>query len=230
MAQKSKLYVASLDGSAAPVSVTGGVCYCCKTALASAADGSIRVAWRHVYPGNIRDIAFTVSRDGGRTFAAPVRVSEDKWELEGCPDDGPAMAIDGQNRSHIVWPTLVTETTAENGEVPAKALFYSTSADSRTFAPRLRIPTEGTPNHPQIAIAADGSVTIAWDEVVKGRRRAAVARVRVDSTGQPRFERHVISGDDTALYPVLAAVPDATIAAWTSGSGPGSAIRVTRWP
>jgi len=32
-------------------------------------------AWRHVYPGNIRDIAFTVSRDGGRTlrnrFASP---------------------------------------------------------------------------------------------------------------------------------------------------------------
>ena len=105
-----------------------------------------------------------------------------------------------------------------------------TVSDTRTFAPRLRIPTEGTPNHPQIAIAADGSVTIAWDEVVKGRRRAALARVSVDSSGQPRFERHVISGDDTALYPVLASVPGATIAAWTSGSGPGSAIRVTRWP
>jgi hypothetical protein len=90
MAQKSKLFIASLDGTLAPTAVTGGVCYCCKTALATGANGSLYAAWRHVYPGNIRDIAFTVSRDGGRTYAAPARVSEDKWSIEGCPDDGPA--------------------------------------------------------------------------------------------------------------------------------------------
>ena len=106
MAQKSKLFFASLDGAAAPRAVTGGVCYCCKTALVSTSE-AVFAAWRHVYPGNLRDMAFTMSRDGGRTFAAPVRVSEDKWALEGCPDDGPAMAVDAQNRIHIVWPTLV---------------------------------------------------------------------------------------------------------------------------
>jgi hypothetical protein len=65
---KSKLYLAAIDGSAAPQAITGGVCYCCKTALAARADGAVFAAWRHVYPGNIRDIAFTSSRDGGRTF------------------------------------------------------------------------------------------------------------------------------------------------------------------
>ena len=93
MAQKSKLYFASLDGTVAPRAVTGGVCYCCKTALVSGAWGKVYAAWRHVYPGNLRDMAFTMSQDGGRTFAAPIRVSEDKWALEGCPDDGPAMAL-----------------------------------------------------------------------------------------------------------------------------------------
>ena len=72
-----------------------GVCYCCKVAMATAADGAIIAAWRHVYAGNIRDIAFTISRDGGRTFAAPQRLSEDRWQLAGCPDDGPALAVDG---------------------------------------------------------------------------------------------------------------------------------------
>ena len=113
MAQRSKLYLASLDGAVPPRALTGGVCYCCKTALATAADGSIFAAWRHVYPGNIRDIAFTSSRDGGRTFASPLRVSEDKWVLEGCPDDGPAMAVDAKGRVHIVWPTLITEKTED---------------------------------------------------------------------------------------------------------------------
>src|ERR1700710_3157521 len=89
-----------------------GVCYCCKTSLVTGDDGSLYAAWRHVYPGNIRDIAFTVSRDSGRTFADPVRVSDDRWVLDGCPENGPAMAIDGRNRVHIVWPTLVSGSTA----------------------------------------------------------------------------------------------------------------------
>jgi hypothetical protein len=229
MAQKSKLYIASLDGSIAPQAVTGGVCYCCKTAITTAGDGSIQVAWRHVYPGNVRDIAFSMSRDGGRTFAAPVRVSEDKWELEGCPDDGPAMSLDKRNRIHIVWPTLVTSTTAD-GEQPEKALFYAMSGDGRTFSARERIPTEGTANHPQIVIAADGSPTVAWDEVVKGKRRAVMARAADQTTGPARFERRVISDEDAALYPVLATTSDATVAAWTAGAGTNSVIRVARWP
>ena len=171
MAQKSKLFFGSLDGAAPPRAVTGGVCYCCKTALVSAGD-AVYAAWRHVYPGNLRDMAFTMSRDGGRTFAPPVRVSEDKWALEGCPDDGPAMAVDAQSRIHIVWPTLITEATAETAETAEKnktslrsqrsprldvaepniALFYAMSTDGKQFTARERIPTEGMPHHPRIAV------------------------------------------------------------------------------
>ena len=110
-AQLSKLYFGRLDGSDTPRALTGGVCYCCKTAVAAGPDGALFAAWRHVYPGNIRDIAFTVSRDGGRTFAAPLRVSDDRWVLDGCPENGPAMAVDGRNRLHMVWPTLVNGST-----------------------------------------------------------------------------------------------------------------------
>jgi hypothetical protein len=99
-AELSKLYFSRLDGSGDPRALTGGVCYCCKTAVAAGPNGSLYAAWRHVYPGNIRDIAFTVSRDNGRTFAAPLRVSDDHWVLDGCPENGPAMAIDGRDRVH----------------------------------------------------------------------------------------------------------------------------------
>jgi hypothetical protein len=81
-AQRSKLFFGSLDGTVTARALTGGVCYCCKTAIAAGADGSIYAAWRHVYPGNVRDVAFTMSRDGGRTFAAPARVSDDRWVLD----------------------------------------------------------------------------------------------------------------------------------------------------
>jgi hypothetical protein len=86
-AQLSKLFFAQLDDPGSASSLTGGVCYCCKTAIATAPDGTIYAAWRHVYPGSIRDIAFTASRDDGRTFSAPVRISEDEWVLDGMPGE-----------------------------------------------------------------------------------------------------------------------------------------------
>ena len=46
-AQLSKLWFAGLGGAESPKAITGGVCYCCKTALATDADGAIYAAWRH---------------------------------------------------------------------------------------------------------------------------------------------------------------------------------------
>ena len=68
-AQSSKLFFARLGDATSARSITGGVCYCCKTTMAVDADGTVYAAWRHVFEGNIRDIAFTMSADGGRTFA-----------------------------------------------------------------------------------------------------------------------------------------------------------------
>ena len=73
------------------------------------------------------------SDDAGRTFSAPVRVSEDHWQIDGCPEDGPSLAVTTDNVVHIVWPTLVGDASKE------KAVFYSASTDGgQTFAPRVR--------------------------------------------------------------------------------------------
>ena len=220
--EQSSLYFASADGSLAPRPLTNGVCYCCKTALAAGRDGALYTAWRQVYAGNVRDIAFTVSRDGGRTWAAPVRVSEDNWILDGCPDDGPAIAVDGTNRVHVVWPTLVRD-----GDEPTIALFYASSSDGRHFSARQRVGTEGLPHHPQIALRPDGSPVLAWDELQGGARRAVVA---TESRGaKTAFAREVISEPGRpALYPGVCASDGTTVAAWTSGGPADSRIEVRR--
>ena len=129
----------------------------------------MHLAWRHVYPGNLRDIAFTTLMAAGVT-GTPVRVSEDRWMLQGCPDDGPAMDVDGSGRVHVVWPTVVT-----NDGAGQKVLFHASSADGRTFTARTRVPVEGQANHPQIAVARDGTLVLAWDEVHGTERRIVVA-------------------------------------------------------
>ncbi len=222
-AQASKLYFARLgDDRAQPI--TGGVCYCCRTALATGRDGAIYAAWRHVYPGNVRDIAITVSRDQGRSFSPPARVSEDRWALDGCPENGPALAVDGRNVVHVVWPTLVRATTgAEN-----LALFYATSRDGRQFSPRRRIPTDGTPRHPQVAIAANGAVVVAWDEEAHGTRRVVAASLGAAEATTLTLTRLPLAASARAEYPAIAVTNAGIAIAWTSGLGAESAIQIQR--
>jgi hypothetical protein len=225
-AQLSKLFFGRLGEPADARPVTGGVCYCCKTALAAGSNGALYAAWRHVYPGSIRDIAFAMSKDGGRTFSTPVRVSDDNWVLDGCPENGPALAIDARQHIHVVWPTLVSSATGTGQQT--LALYYATSSDGQHFTPRQRIPTDGAARHPQLAVGSRGDIVVAWDEQLGGTRRVAWARGTVESSGITRFERQVVADAVPASYPVIGSVDDATILAWTSGSSGQSVIRVDR--
>jgi hypothetical protein len=226
MAQFSDLYFAALDGPTLPMPLTAGVCYCCKTAVALGSEGRIHLAWRHVYPGNLRDIAFVTVKDG--LADGPQRVSEDRWMLQGCPDDGPAMGAEERGRVHIVWPTVVTDQGT-----PQKVLFHAASVDGRTFTARTRLPVEGQANHPQIAVARDGMLLLAWDEVHEGERRVVVARGTARGDGgdsTPVFQRDQSLGDPAGVYPAIALTPTTAIVAWTSGSPADSTIAVLRMP
>ncbi|HUO15122.1 MAG TPA: sialidase family protein [Verrucomicrobiae bacterium] len=227
VAQLSQLYVAGLDGTIRPLAVTGGVCYCCKTALAIGTDGAIYVAWRHVYAGDNRDIAFTLSRDGGRTFTPPQRVSEDHWVLNGCPENGPALAINSNHVVHVVWPTVVQSSTSA-GE-PTLALFHATTRDGRYFSPRQRIPTEGMPSHPWIVRGVGGALLVAWDEEVHGTRRVAMAQAVPDGQGTLRFTRLIMIGSALGEYPVVAETNGGYVMAWTAGLATQSVIDVERF-
>jgi len=223
MAQLSKLYTAVLDDTSSVEAITGGVCYCCKTAVATGPDGATYAAWRHVYAGNLRDIAFTLSRDGGRTFAPPQRVSEDRWQLDGCPDDGPAMGIDSRERVHVVWPTIVT---GESGMPSGPAIFYAASSRGGPFGARQRVPTEGVPHHPQLAVAPSGAFVVAWDELQDGRRRVVVASGEGSVDGAVRFRREVLTEELPGTFPVVQYAPAGPLVAWTSGPADTSVIRI----
>lgn len=216
--------VLSPDGRTVETLIATGVCFCCKTAVAVDARGTVYAAWRHIFPGSMRDIAFAKSNDGGRSFTPLVRVSEDNWQLNGCPEDGPALAIDRNGLIHVAWATVVNE-----GQ-PQKALFYTTSSDAKTFARRRRIPIAGdtAPGHPQMVLSADGAA-IVFDEVVNGVRRVSIARVTASAVMPPT----VLSGDEAASHPVIAGAGGDMLVAWTSRStasaaGEDSRIRIKR--
>ena len=219
----------SADGSRKESPVAANVCFCCKTSVTTGARGVVYVAWRHIYPVNLRDMAVASSTDGGRTFSQPVRVSEDGWQLEGCPEDGPSIAAAPNGTLHIAWPTISDKGASRKG------IFYSYSTDGgRTFAPRSRVDEgEDVTNaaHPQIAIV-DGRVAVVWDEST-----AAGPRVRLrligprDGTGpwRPEFAPAVIFSEPGPIsYPAVAASGTGLVGAWTTNTAKGSEIEVRR--
>jgi len=223
-AQRSQLFVSALDGSVVPTAIARGVCYCCKTALAAGPDGKVYAAWRHVFSGSHRDIAFTMSREGaaGR-FAEPVRVSADGWQLDGCPENGPALAVDAGRRIHVVWPTLV------EGPRERLQLFHASSTDGRTFSSRTPLPSNGNASHPQVIVAPDGSLIAAWDELAAGKRQVRVARGRPAANNGVAFSLLSTADDRAGLYPALAATSTGAVLAWARPQeGAQSRIAVTR--
>jgi hypothetical protein len=220
------LFFAKLGAGDSSRPLTAGVCYCCKTSIATDTSGGIYAAWRHVYEGNIRDIAFSKSVDGGRTFTAPARVSDDKWVLDGCPENGPALAIDQGKRIHVAWPTLVPGGTSSSE--PTLGMFYATSADGVRFTPRQPLPTEAFPRHVQMIVTAQNEIVAVWDEQAPGTRRIAIARGTLNAAGVAHFVRQSFDDRDPATYPVIASVDGGIVVAWTSGPS-GQTVLRTQW-
>jgi hypothetical protein len=203
--------VIASDGRTTQNLIATGVCFCCKTAVAVDERGAVYAAWRHIFPGSMRDIAFARSVNGGRHFDTAVRVSDDNWELNGCPEDGPTIAVDRSGLIHIAWATVVNDAN------PQKAVFYATSRDAKTFSPRVRVPAAAdvTPGHPQLALTPSGGAVIVWDELVAGVRRVSFARVSRAGVFQPS---QVLSGDEAASHPVIVRSGENLVIAWTSRS------------
>jgi hypothetical protein len=139
--------------------------------------------------------------------------------INGCPDDGPAMAVDRAGTVHMVWPTVIGGTEG--------AIHYASSRDGRTFTKPIRVPILGgpKPSHPQIVVESPGRVVIAWDEAIEGKRVAVVRRATVDAAGAKFDDPIRLSSAEASTYPVLAIANDALIAAWPTG-GERSTIRV----
>lgn len=219
-AQLSQLYIASLDDRSAK-SIARGVCYCCKTSV-TAMGTSLYTAWRHVYPGSERDIAFAVSHNDGQTFSAPVHVSADGWHIEGCPESGPAIAVDRTRRVHIAWPAPPDGRT----ETPL-SIFYAVARDDVQFSSRVQLPTRGPAAHVQMALDANDQPLVVWDEFIDGTRHLAMARIRTTPSGHLAVTRFV---PPTTLpgqgWPVVARTASGNVVAWVSGASIGNSIRV----
>lgn len=85
--------------------IDGRTCDCCQTDATQTTSGAI-VVYRDRTDGEVRDIYRSIYKEGKWTKGSPV--SEDGWEINGCPVNGPAVAAEG-DRVAVSWFTMAND-------------------------------------------------------------------------------------------------------------------------
>ena len=79
------------------------VCECCPTSAARISGGAV-VVYRNRSDAELRDIWIARLEDG--KWGEPVPVHEDRWEIAGCPVNGPVVTSDGERTLWVSWYTV----------------------------------------------------------------------------------------------------------------------------
>lgn len=135
--------------------LSDNLCECCHIAVAFDNDSQAVLFARFIYPGGIRDHGLIkVLADGKEPYTS--RVTFDQWNIEACPEHGPAISISDGGQYHIAWFT--------QGSV-RQGLFYANSSDKgQHFSNPLPFGNpEKLPSHPDI-MAQDKHIALTWTE------------------------------------------------------------------
>ncbi len=179
-----------------------GVCPCCQATTGFADGGqTVYLGLREVTPEAFRDSVVSVSRDGGAQFAAPVRLNDARWELNGCPLKPTALATEGEH-VYSAWYSAA--------EAPPGAYFTASYDRGAQWSRPRALHAEATLSDAPVVAAGGGMLYIAWHARTPGndgrtlylRHSADGGRTLSDIIEVP------VAGSGSASFPV--AVADST--------------------
>lgn len=208
-----------------PRRVAVSACPCCRPAIAFGPKGEVLLAWRKVFDGHVRDLVVSTSADAGETFAPEVRVADDGWRLDGCPDSGPALTVNA-GRVYVAWLT-------EGREQKSRIQLSWSDDQGKSFHAPVRASGEVLDaNHPALKTSEDGKVVLAFQgrapNSQKGWGQVGVflSQVRGDDISPPEA---VPSDGSSASYPALGlGTAGRVFIAWTSSGDQGSNVNLLR--
>jgi hypothetical protein len=182
------------------------VCECCQTAAAMTSDG-VLTAFRDLTPESVRDIG--VSRLEGGKWTPTTIVAADKWQIDFCPVNGPALSARGRDVA-IAWFTV------KNDLGQAYAAFSSDAG--RTWTAPQRLDDAGSLGRVDIEMLDDGTAVASWVEYAEGKtdlRLRRIDRSGARSAAQPIV---AVSGGRASGFPRMARQGDDLIFAWSESA------------
>jgi len=138
------------------------VCDCCMTDVAMLPAGPV-VVYRDRTAAEIRDISVSRYIDGG--WAEPITVSDDNWNIPGCPVNGPAIVADGKL-------VVVAWYGAPNRKSRVK-LAWSQDA-GQTFSAPIIVDENKVSGRVDVELLPNGAAMVSW----MGKSAEGVGQVR----------------------------------------------------
>ena len=176
-----------------------------------APDGTVYVAWtaRAGEAGHATTLYLSASRDGGRSFAPPVKVNDDaRVGVHGMH----SLAVGRDGRVYLAWldernlhqhhaPKSGDSADAKkasggmHGEQNREVFFAASDDGGRTFSQNRRVASEACPCcQTALAVSGEGRVYVGWRQVLPGDfRHIAVA---ASEDGGETFAAPTVVSDD----------------------------------
>jgi hypothetical protein len=185
--------------------VDSSACQCCRIDVYSDIAGRINVAYRGLMKGtmgqSIRDMMIATSLDNGRSFTSPMRISQDNWNIDGCPHTGPSLCS-SKGGLYSMWYT----------EGNGTGIFYSfkQNGDSR-FGKRESVSIAG--QHPQLS-AGDDQFIMVWEENSTATKEK-FTNILYQVGNQSGVKKNCLTPKDTnAFSPVVTQTKDGFLVAF----------------
>lgn len=171
--------------------------------VAVAEKGTVYVVWTARVEANGKkgtDLYLSVSDDLGQTFAAPVKINDDKLP---AAHGMHSLAVAGDGRIYVSW---LDERNVQAPKPSPKAdghhmesnreLFIADSTDGgRTFSRNRKVAADACPCcKTALAVAKDGTVYVSWRHVLPGNFRHIAVTSSADAGAT--FSKPVIVSDD----------------------------------
>ncbi|MCP4883674.1 MAG: hypothetical protein GY908_07770 [Flavobacteriales bacterium] len=177
-------------------------CDCCQTSTAFSEDGPI-VVWRDRSDQEIRDIYYSKLKDGN--WSKPKPVYQDNWKINGCPVNGPKVAVNGGSVA-VAWFTA-----AEN--IPKVKLAFSKDGGAQFLDP-IEMNLEKAIGRVDLLMVDDQTALVSWMESSKEMTQLKLAKVGIGGNIEKIISIHEISADRSTGFPQLELVDDQIYLAW----------------
>ncbi|SMD12412.1 hypothetical protein [Pedobacter nyackensis] len=226
-------------GFAAETCLDKGTCECCRTDFMTDEQGNLHMAYRSImFPTalsdkQVRDMVYKKSTDNGQTFSEAKTISNDNWEINGCPHSGPSLAVT-DHTLHAVWFTA-----------GGSSGLYETSATESGFRPRQLITASG--KHPQLVALANGKIAMVCEEsadhghdhmnmdhskagmTMSHSAPAGMSKIvlRISGNGEPENKIELTKGLEADNHAVLTPVNGGLLVAWVREGEKGASIHYT---
>lgn len=179
------------------------VCDCCQTSTAMTAKGPL-VVYRDRSSDEIRDISMVRYSSG--EWTKPRAIHDDKWQINGCPVNGPAVSAK-DDQVAVAWFTAKEDTP--------KVQLALSSDSGDTFSEPIVIASPETNGRVDTAILKAGAIAVSWIDITEAHAKIMLSLFSSQGVLLHTSVVAKTSASRRSGFPIIESVGDSVFVTWT---------------